>query len=223
MKRTHPSTLVAFTVGGLAFGYLGELALVSGGSSALVPPVSLAITLVGVAAIVVAMAWPIRQAVRGSTPRRINPFRAARVAVLAKASSVTGALVLGVGILLFSRGWMGGGDAKLSAAAASWFTLAELPWFALAVVLIGGALTLVLLPLRRALARPGEEPGGWAGLRRGRSIPYGVAIAAGAILIASSPSRTTERSGIEAVPAFAPGAKLPETGGDRADAQSISR
>ena len=98
MKRTHPSTLVAFTVGGLAFGYLGELALVSGGSSALVPPVSLAITLVGVAAIVVAMAWPIRQAVRGSTPRRIDPFRAARVAVLAKASSVTGALVLGVGL-----------------------------------------------------------------------------------------------------------------------------
>ena len=98
MKRTHASTLVAFTFGGLAFGYLGELALVSGGASALVPPVSLAITLVGVAAIVVAMAWPIRQAVRGSAERRIDPFRAARVAVLAKASSVTGALVLGVGL-----------------------------------------------------------------------------------------------------------------------------
>ena len=98
MKRTHASTLVAFTVGGLAFGYLGELALVSGGSSALVPPLSLAITLVGVAAIVVAMAWPIRQAVRGSAKNRIDPVRAARVAVLAKASSVTGALVLGVGL-----------------------------------------------------------------------------------------------------------------------------
>jgi hypothetical protein len=98
VKRTHASTLVAFTFAGLAFAYLGELALVSGGASALVPPVSLAITLVGVAAVVVAMAWPIRQAVRGSGERRIDPFRAARVAVLAKASSVTGALVLGVGL-----------------------------------------------------------------------------------------------------------------------------
>ncbi|MFE5671031.1 DUF3180 domain-containing protein [Agromyces sp. NPDC056523] len=98
MNRTHPSTLVAFTVGGLAFGYLAELALVSGGASAIVPPVSLAITLVGVAVLVVAMAWPIRQSVRGDSDRRVDPFRAARVAVLAKASSVTGALVLGIGL-----------------------------------------------------------------------------------------------------------------------------
>ena len=98
MNRTHPTTIVAFTLGGLAFGYLGELALVSAGRSVIVPPVSLAITLVGVAALVVGVAWPIRQSVQGKSGRRVDPFRAARIAVLAKASSVTGALVLGVGL-----------------------------------------------------------------------------------------------------------------------------
>ncbi|RXZ45219.1 DUF3180 domain-containing protein [Agromyces binzhouensis] len=98
MNRTHASTLVAFAVVGLAVGYLGELALVAGGATALVPPISLAVTLIGIGAIVVLVAWPIRQAVRGERSRRVDPFRAARIAVLAKASSVTGALVLGVGI-----------------------------------------------------------------------------------------------------------------------------
>lgn len=98
MKRTHASTLVAFGFVGLAVGYLGELALVSAGAQAVVPPVSLAITLAGVAALVIAFAWPVRQAVRGKAERRIDPFRAARTAVLAKASSVTGALVLGAGL-----------------------------------------------------------------------------------------------------------------------------
>lgn len=98
MKRTHASTLVAFGLVGLAVGYLGELALVSSGAQAVVPPVTLAITLAGVAALVLAFAWPVRQAVRGKAERRIDPFRAARTAVLAKASSITGALVLGGGL-----------------------------------------------------------------------------------------------------------------------------
>ncbi|MEI5583879.1 MULTISPECIES: DUF3180 domain-containing protein [unclassified Agromyces] len=98
MKRTHASTLVAFGFVGLAVGYLAELALVSAGRQAVVPPLSLAITLVGVAALVLAFAWPVRQAVRGTAKRRIDPFRAARTAVLAKATSITGALVLGAGL-----------------------------------------------------------------------------------------------------------------------------
>jgi hypothetical protein len=98
VKRTRASTLLAFGLVGLAVGYLVELALVAGGSTALVPPISLAITLVGIGVIVVLVAWPIRQAVRGDGTRRVDPFRAARIAVLAKASSITGALVLGVGV-----------------------------------------------------------------------------------------------------------------------------
>ena len=98
MKRTRTATIVAFTLGGLVVGYLVDLAVVTAGSKALVPPISLAITLVGVAIIVVALAWPIRRAVKGKATKHLDPFRAMRIAVLAKACSLSGALVLGVGL-----------------------------------------------------------------------------------------------------------------------------
>ena len=98
MKRTRLSTIVAFTLGGLVIGYLGDLAIVTTGTKALVPPISLAITLVGVAVIVVALAWPIRRAVKGKATKHLDPFRAMRIAVLAKACSLSGALVFGVGL-----------------------------------------------------------------------------------------------------------------------------
>jgi len=97
MKRTRASTIIAFTLGGLVVGYLLDLAIVTAGSKALVPPISLAVTLVGVALIVVALAWPIRRAVKGKATKHLDPFRAMRIAVLAKACSLSGALVLGVG------------------------------------------------------------------------------------------------------------------------------
>ena len=81
MKRTHPSTLVAFVLAGLVVGYLADMATVSGGSKAIVPPISLPVTLTGVAIFVVVLAWPIR-----------------RAAVLAKACSLSGALVFGFGL-----------------------------------------------------------------------------------------------------------------------------
>ncbi|MFF2387873.1 DUF3180 domain-containing protein [Agromyces sp. NPDC058104] len=98
MKRTHFSTLLAFVLGGVVIGYLGDLAIVSTGAKALVPPLSLPITLLGVAVIVVLLAWPIRRAVKGRATKHLDPFRAMRVAVLAKACSLSGALVLGVGL-----------------------------------------------------------------------------------------------------------------------------
>lgn len=103
MRRTHPSSLIACAIGGAVLGYLGDLLVVSTGGNALVPPLSLPITLVGVAAIVLILAWPVRRAVTGASKQRIDPFRAMRIAVLAKASSLAGGLVfgLGVGIALF--------------------------------------------------------------------------------------------------------------------------
>jgi hypothetical protein len=98
MKRTHASTLIAFTLSGLVIGYLGELSIVTAGSKALVPPLSLPVTLVGVAVIVIVLAWPIRRAVKGKATRHLDPFRAMRTAVLAKACSLSGALVFGIGI-----------------------------------------------------------------------------------------------------------------------------
>jgi hypothetical protein len=98
MKRTRASTIIAFTLGGLVIGYLLDLAIVTAGTKALVPPISLAVTLVGVAVIGVALAWPIRRAVKGKATKHLDPFRAMRTAVLAKACSMSGALVFGFGL-----------------------------------------------------------------------------------------------------------------------------
>jgi len=93
-----------------------------------------------------------------------------------------GALVVGVG--MFALRWMGGGDAKLIAAVVLWLGLPALPGFVLATALTGGGLAMLLLMLRsahfRALVALGPR---WVNrLADGKAgIPYGVAIAAGAL------------------------------------------
>jgi prepilin peptidase CpaA len=88
------------------------------------------------------------------------------------------ALVLGIGTLLFVRGWMGGGDVKLLAACALWFDL-DSGWKMLVSVAIAGGLeslivmTLRLLPWSETL----RQRIAW--LRKDEALPYGVAIAAG--------------------------------------------
>lgn len=83
-------------------------------------------------------------------------------------------ILLGFGALLFSLGWMGGGDAKLMAAAALAFDLAGMVRFCFFVVLAGGLIALLAIVLRTMLpARRRAAP------RKG--IPYGIAIAAGAL------------------------------------------
>ena len=96
-----------------------------------------------------------------------------------------GALVLAIAFLCFAMGWIGGGDAKIAAAAALWFGFAHLMNYLLYASLFGGALTLLLVqfrqwPLPHALA-------GQAWLMRLHAkesgIPYGIALAIGALLI----------------------------------------
>ncbi len=96
-----------------------------------------------------------------------------------------GAAVLVVGFGLFSFGWVGGGDAKLAAATALWFGFAHLLDYLLYASIFGGALTLVLiqfrmLPLPQPLARRD-----WIERlhRRGGGVPYGIALAAAALLV----------------------------------------
>ena len=98
MKRTHVSTIVAFVLAGTVAGYLIDLAIVSAGANAIVPPLSLPVTLTGVGALVVAFAWPVRRAVKGKATKHLDPFRAMRTAVLAKACSLSGSLVFGFGL-----------------------------------------------------------------------------------------------------------------------------
>ena len=86
------------------------------------------------------------------------------------------AITLCFGIVLFSLGWMGGGDAKLFAAAALAFTMAGLVRFVPMVLIIGGVLGLFSILLRLFGPARRRRPGA---PRQG--VPYGVAIAIGAV------------------------------------------
>lgn len=103
MRRSQPTPLIALGLAGLVVGFLLELAAAASGVPIVVPPLSLPFTLVAVAVIVLLLAWPIRQSTREAGKAPVNPFFAMRVAVLAKSSSFTGSLVLGlaVGIVLY--------------------------------------------------------------------------------------------------------------------------
>ncbi len=99
-------------------------------------------------------------------------------------SFAVGVAALALAAGMFALGWIGGGDAKLMAAAALWVGLKGIAPFALYTGLAGGALALALVALRSAWLRPLVEAGpGWA--RRlatpGEAAPYGVAIAVGAL------------------------------------------
>ncbi|MHA7985281.1 DUF3180 domain-containing protein [Rathayibacter sp. CAU 1779] len=98
MRRTGPAALIALGIVGVAIGYLLEVLLVAAGTSMLIPPVSLSVTLVAIGVIVVLLAIPIRRAVRSKVKVHVDPFRAMRIAVLAKACSLVGALLTGTGI-----------------------------------------------------------------------------------------------------------------------------
>ena len=92
-------------------------------------------------------------------------------------------LVLGIGTLLFLRGWMGGGDIKLLAACALWLDLAQGLKMLVAVAIAGGLESLIIMLLRLLpFSDKVRERIAW--LRRNGELPYGVAIAAGMAWIA---------------------------------------
>ena len=95
-----------------------------------------------------------------------------------------GAIALVLGMVMFGLGWIGGGDAKLFAAAGLWLGVpAGLTYLAVTGV-AGGGLALVLLGLRSLWVRPYVQTGpGWFGrlATPGENVPYGAAIAIGAL------------------------------------------
>ena len=81
-------------------------------------------------------------------------------------------LVLGTGA--FAAGWLGGGDVKLFAAASLWFDFSSALGFVPLVFLSGGIVAIGYL-----IARPFRRESD----RKSRRVPYGIAIAIGAILM----------------------------------------
>lgn len=103
MKRTRISTLLGLVLAGVVVGFLVDVAIAAMGHPVLIPPLTVPLTLAVVAALVLGLAIPIHRAAMGTLRRAIDPFRAMRVVVLAKASSHVGALLLGAsgGILVY--------------------------------------------------------------------------------------------------------------------------
>jgi prepilin peptidase CpaA len=99
---------------------------------------------------------------------------AAPTAVLADAAGAIGLFALGA--LAFRFGVVGGGDVKLLAAGALWIGASALYPFLFATALAGGVLGIALMIWVRL-----PFPGG--GVRERVSLPYGVAIATGGILV----------------------------------------
>ena len=96
-----------------------------------------------------------------------------------------GLTVLVIAFGCFAMGWVGGGDAKVAAAAALWFGFGHLLNYLLYASLFGGALTLLLLQFRQ-WPLPWQLAGQPWLLKlhaRETGIPYGIALAIGALMI----------------------------------------
>jgi prepilin peptidase CpaA len=92
---------------------------------------------------------------------------------------------LAVTFVLFSFGWIGGGDAKLFAATCLWLGPSAILTYAIYAALLGGALTLMLLFWRRLPLPVMLTSQGW--LMRLHSpdegVPYGIALAGAGLLV----------------------------------------
>lgn len=95
-----------------------------------------------------------------------------------------GLAILAIAFVMFSLGWVGGGDAKLAAATALWLGWSSILDYGVTAAIYGGILALILLgarmaPLPAALARFA-----WvARLHNGKTgVPYGIALAAAGLI-----------------------------------------
>lgn len=107
MTRTKPLNLVLLAVLGATVAWFLQVVLTATGNAIVIPPLTLSVALALIGAIVIIMALPVRKVARREEGARVDPFYATRVVMLAKASSLSGALLggggLGVATYLLSR------------------------------------------------------------------------------------------------------------------------
>lgn len=96
-----------------------------------------------------------------------------------------GLIVLAATFGLFVAGIIGGGDAKLVSAVALWVGMEQLLPYLLIASIFGGALTLGLMTFRKMPLPVNWNSLGWLSRLHAPQgkIPYGVALAAGALWI----------------------------------------
>lgn len=153
MRRTAPPTLALLVLGGAVVAFLVELAIAASGRPIIVPPLSLSLTLVALGVAVALLAWPIRRAVKAKVRVHVDPFRALRTAVLAKACALSGALFSGFGVglvvYLLSRQAVPAGETLLLAVATG---------VGGALLLAGGLLAELFCTLPPDDRNPDDEP-----------------------------------------------------------------
>ena len=96
-----------------------------------------------------------------------------------------GCVVLVAGFGLFARGIIGGGDAKLAAAAALWLGFDHLLPYLLLASLLGGALSIGLIWFRMAPLPEWLARQTWIERLHAKDggVPYGIALAAAALAV----------------------------------------
>lgn len=108
MKPTRLTFLAGISLPAVVAGYLIASVVVSRGMQVPVSPVNLLITLAAIATVLLLLSVPIwryRSSLKQTEkrPKRVDPFYAVRVLLLAKASSIAGAIFAGwhIGVVLY--------------------------------------------------------------------------------------------------------------------------
>src|SRR5262249_49022504 len=88
------------------------------------------------------------------------------------------AVVLVVAFVFFTRGWVGGGDAKLAAATSLWFGFDHLLQYLVDAALLGGVLTFLMINFRLLPLPPYIQRFAWVPRfhQKKAAIPYRTAL-----------------------------------------------
>ena len=100
-------------------------------------------------------------------------------------AAAAAAIVLASAFAFFAFGWIGGGDAKLVAATTLWVGFGYMLQYLIYSALLGGALTLLILWLRRYPLPTWLSRHKWIDRLHDpkTGVPYGIALAIAAILV----------------------------------------
>jgi hypothetical protein len=104
VKRTRISTVVSFLVVAAVAGFAFDAALAATMHPVASPAITLGLVLLAIAAIVISLAVPVFRVARGRTHAPIDAYYATRVVLIAKASSLAGAILGGftAGMLVYT-------------------------------------------------------------------------------------------------------------------------
>jgi len=96
---------------------------------------------------------------------------------------LVGATFFLAGFAMFAFGWLGGGDAKLMAATALWWQWPDAIIYVLYTTIIGAGLAIALMIGRKYIpVRILTSPWAYKMFKDEKKMPYGLALAAGALL-----------------------------------------